>query len=325
VRSKSIAILFLALLLALAPPWTSQAAAEGEIFVGNLSGANGWVGAYSTSGATINSALVTEETEGNELIVAASGSNLYVANPIAADRITSFTLTGVSVDPTLVRSNFINDPSGMVAAGGYLFVSDEEARPFNKFDATTGAQFTRNAGTVPGNSNDIAISGNNVFVISHAIGGGSYFVSEFNATTSAQINPSLLSGTTPALNLVAGPHIAVQGNDLFVSLQGSAGTIGGNAGTIGEYDATTGAAINASFITGLNDPQGIAVYGGDLYVVVSGTGKIAEYTLSGALVNASLVSGLTNAESIAIVPEPSTWLLAVLGAAGLLLAARRQR
>jgi hypothetical protein len=32
-----------------------------------------------------------------------------------------------------------------------------------------------------------------------------------------------------------------------------------NTGTVGEYDATTGAAINATFITGLTDPIGIAV------------------------------------------------------------------
>jgi len=32
-----------------------------------------------------------------------------------------------------------------------------------------------------------------------------------------------------------------------------------NAGIVGEYDATTGAAINANFITGLNSPVGLAV------------------------------------------------------------------
>jgi hypothetical protein len=32
-----------------------------------------------------------------------------------------------------------------------------------------------------------------------------------------------------------------------------------NAGIVGEYDATTGAAINASFITGLISPSGLAV------------------------------------------------------------------
>jgi hypothetical protein len=33
----------------------------------------------------------------------------------------------------------------------------------------------------------------------------------------------------------------------------------GSPGIVGEYDATTGAAINANFITGLNLPNGLAV------------------------------------------------------------------
>ena len=52
---------------------------------------------------------------------------------------------------------------------------------------------------------------------------------------------------------------------------GAAGLVvsGGNlwvcnyfAGTIGKYDATTGATINASLVSGLNNPVGIAVSGG---------------------------------------------------------------
>ena len=43
----------------------------------------------------------------------------------------------------------------------------------------------------------------------------------------------------------------MKGNTLFVANFGS--------GTVGEYDATTGAAINASFITGLIEPEGLAV------------------------------------------------------------------
>jgi hypothetical protein len=45
--------------------------------------------------------------------------------------------------------------------------------------------------------------------------------------------------------------LALSGNDLFVANQ--SGT------TVGEYDATTGAAINANFLTGLNLPAGLLV------------------------------------------------------------------
>ena len=34
---------------------------------------------------------------------------------------------------------------------------------------------------------------------------------------------------------------------------------GGGLGVVGKYDAKTGAAINATFITGLNGPGGLAV------------------------------------------------------------------
>jgi hypothetical protein len=43
------------------------------------------------------------------------------------------------------------------------------------------------------------------------------------------------------------------GNNLFVVNQET------NNGTVGKYNATTGAAINANFITGLITPVGLAV------------------------------------------------------------------
>src|SRR6202011_924315 len=47
-------------------------------------------------------------------------------------------------------------------------------------------------------------------------------------------------------------------------------------GTIGEYDATTGAAINPSLVSGLNSPFGIAVSGANLYVANTGSGTVGE-------------------------------------------------
>lgn len=72
-------------------------------------------------------------------------------------------------------------------------------------------------------------------------------------------------------------------------------------GTIGKYDATTGAAINASLVSGLNGPIGIALSGGHLYVANSGAGTIGEYdAATGATMNASLVSGLYYPWGIAV-------------------------
>src|SRR5271166_5024179 len=73
-----------------------------------------------------------------------------------------------------------------------------------------------------------------------------------------------------------------------------------NSGTIGEY-TTTGAKVNASLISGLGDPEGIAVSGGNLFVANYGgtTRNVGEYTTTGATVNASLFSGF-HAFSIAV-------------------------
>ena len=64
------------------------------------------------------------------------------------------------------------------------------------------------------------------------------------------------------------------------------------SGTIGEYDAVTGAPINAALVSGLRGPFGIAVSGGHIYVTLNtGGGPVAEYdATTGAVINASLVS-----------------------------------
>jgi hypothetical protein len=81
-----------------------------------------------------------------------------------------------------------------------------------------------------------------------------------------------------------------RGQDIFVTNYGS--------GTIGEY-TTSGATVNASLVSGLYNPLGVAVSGSTLYVAnygagqsLTATGSIGEYTTSGTTVNASLISGL---------------------------------
>jgi PEP-CTERM motif-containing protein len=76
-------------------------------------------------------------------------------------------------------------------------------------------------------------------------------------------------------------------------------------GTVGEY-TTSGATVNASLISGLNEPIGIAVDGSDLFITNAGSGTIGEYTTSGATVNTSLISGLDGPEGIVVVPSVST-------------------
>ena len=49
--------------------------------------------------------------------------------------------------------------------------------------------------------------------------------------------------------------------------------------------------MNASLISGLNDPMFIAVSGGNLFVTNGVGNTVGEYTMTGATVNASLISG----------------------------------
>src|SRR6266481_2358730 len=65
--------------------------------------------------------------------------------------------------------------------------------------------------------------------------------------------------------------------------------------TIGEYNATTGAPINSSFISGLDFPNGIALFGGNLFVANSGNNTIGEYNAAtGASINSSFISSVLN-------------------------------
>jgi len=76
-----------------------------------------------------------------------------------------------------------------------------------------------------------------------------------------------------------------------------------NTNTIGEYNATTGATINSSFISsGLSGPFGIALSGGNLFVTNQNNSTIGEYNAStGATINSSFISsGLTAPPAIAL-------------------------
>ena len=100
--------------------------------------------------------------------------------------------------------------------------------------------------------------------------------------------------STTALVLAVGAALAsatAHGQLIFVA--------NSNNNTVGEY-TTSGAVVNASLVSGLSDPYGIAVSGSDLFVTNQNTGTIGEYTTSGAVVNASLVSGLSDPFGVAV-------------------------
>jgi hypothetical protein len=175
----------------------------------------------------------------------------------------------------------------------------------------------------------VAVSGNDLFVASTSfspIANTSVYpgtVGEYNATTGAAINASLIpydnSGSQfdPFTGLPSYPvGLAVSGNDLFVANWGQT-----NGTTVSEYNATTGAGINASFITGLHGPSGLALSGNNLFVVNNVGGTVGEYNATtGAPINASFITGLNGPAALVVVPvpEPSAWSMIAVGGVALL-------
>ena len=213
---------------------SSSAARADEIFVTNFG--TGAIGAYTTSGATVNASLILGSPGNAPLCgaapcgpigIAVSGSNLFVLNG-PPRTIGEYTTSGATVNPAL--SPVEDPPAGIAVGGSNLFVADG-------FDID-------------------------------------------KYTTSGQLVPPGISllPTTPLA-------VAVSGSELFVASE----TLGG--GIVGEY-TTDLATVNASLISGLSEPEGIAVSGSYLFIANHGTGTIGEYTISGVTVNASLISGL---------------------------------
>lgn len=112
------------------------------------------------------------------------------------------------------------------------------------------------------------------------------------STTGTAISTPLISGT------LGWPGGMVIGSDGYLYV------VNNGAGSIGKY-TLSGATVNASLITGLFDPWGIAFNGGNLYVAsgdnngLQNSGSVGEYTTSGQTVNASLISGLSRSYGIA--------------------------
>ena len=191
-----------------------------------------------------------------------------------------------------------------------------------EYNATTGAAINANLITFANlalEPSDLALSGNNLYIVTDNLSNFYSTIGEYNATTGAAINANLITVSNQAGggNPLCG--LALSGNNLYVSnlvtvgeynaTTGAAinanlitGQFGGevvsgneiyaeNGVTVGEYNATTGAAINANFITGLNNDWELALSGNSLYVAsYNGISTVGEYNATtGAAINANLI------------------------------------
>src|SRR5947209_7330071 len=169
-----------------------NAARADQIFVTNR---NGTIGEYTTAGATVNPALISDLN--GPLGIAVSGSDLFVVNN-GNGTIGTYTTAGATVNPALISG--LSSPTGIAVSGSDLFVA-------NYFDAnygsgTIGAYTTSGATVNPalisglGNTMGIAVSGSDLFVVNQYV----FIVNQYfrtigeYTTGGATVNPVLISG-----------------------------------------------------------------------------------------------------------------------------------
>ncbi len=260
------------------------------LITGGTNIGHGTIGEYTTGGTPVNAALVSGLD--SPVGIAVSGNDIFVVN-FSSGTIGEYTTGGATVNAALVSG--LNHPIGIAASGDDLFVVNFGSGTVGEY-TTSGA--TVNAALVSGLSSPlgIAVSGADLFV-----SGGN--IHEYT-TSGALVNNLVFTGAVSAFGM------AVSGQFLFGALQsgfGEGSITGGNV--IWTHD-------------GLQQAEGIAVLGSNLFVADEATGIVGEYTTSGATVNAAFITGVAGASGIAVIPEPSTWALLAMGAGALLLGRR---
>jgi hypothetical protein len=180
------------------------AVSGGLLFVTNRSGNT--VGAYTTSGATVNPALISglDTPTG----IAVSGGNLFVANlgdvnsPSHIGTIGAYTTSGATIDPALISDpNFF--PLGIHVSGGNLFVTNSDF-PNGTIGEYTTSGAPINPALISGlfSPNDFAFSGSHLFVVTEPTGTiGQY------TTSGATVNPALISGLNDPVSLVVASSV----------------------------------------------------------------------------------------------------------------------
>ena len=280
-RTISIAALALSVGGTLSPA-TARGQDIFELNTGGGANGNGTIGEYTLSGGTVNAALVSGLS--NPVGIAASGSNLFVAN-YGNGTIGEYTMSGGTVNAALVFG--LNDPFGLAVSGSDLFVANGNGTigEYTTSGAVVNASLVSGLGRLQG----LAVSGSDLFVVRQPSPPTGYGTVGEYTTSGAVVNAAMISYNNY-------PYaVAVSGSNMFVTFP--------QTGSIGEY-TTSGAVVNVNFISNAYNPNGIALSGSNLYVTNSLDDLISEFTASGALVNLSLVSGVSNPSGILITPPP---------------------
>jgi sugar lactone lactonase YvrE len=201
-------------------------------------------------------------------------------------------LDGGVIDPALFSYARVYAPRGIAISGSNMFICNYAFGHGGSIGAYTTSGGVINRDLISGTTTDGAVAVSDGFIYA-SIGGG--HISKF--TTAGTLVPSFHIDVPDARF----EDMAVSGDGTSLYVTNSLGSTLGYS--VGKYDATTGAAISAKLITGLNFPTGIAVSSDRLYVVNTGfqpgQGSVAAYTLDGAAINTALITGLSSPRGIA--------------------------
>ena len=236
--------------------------------------------------------------------IAASGGYLYVVNK-QANTIGKYTMAGQVVDASFITG--LSGPTQLIASGTSLYVMNTSNTTIGKYSTagqTVSSAFITLTQSFP---YSMALSGTSLFVVAQSQGSHSHsnsFVVQYSAS-----NGTFLGDVIP--EVPGGPPgfygLAASETSLYLSFYFT-------TGYISEY-TTAGSLVNAKLIDNLNAPQNLVLSETDLYVLEIGSNRIGQYTTSGQTVNAALVTGLSDPQNLAVVPEPSTYAMALAGLA----------
>jgi hypothetical protein len=146
-------------------------------------------------------------------------------------------------------------------------------------DPVTGAPI--NANLISGLSNPLSIASFQ----------GALYVANNNPGSTGKY---ALDGTPITIPFIYthGGFMSISSTEIFVST---------TSNTVGKFNPTDGTVVNASFITGLNNPQDILRSGNTLYITNYDANTVGTYAAdTGAVINAALISGLNGPTALAL-------------------------
>jgi hypothetical protein len=193
---------------------------------------NDRVGRYNLDGSVVNTSFITGLDE--PVGLAEGGGVLFVAN-WEGNNVKRYVLATGAPSGTITAG--INGPLGLVYSSGFLFVANFNDDSIRRYTLSGGA---------PNASISTGIFGPTFLGIRP---GGSIMVSNFSTNSVSTFGASETSGASPFVSGITSPEgLAAIGNNIAVVSYD---------GNVRLYNST-GGLVNASFITGLAAPTGIA-------------------------------------------------------------------